>query len=202
MRREENGRSVLVDFFEEPEDVDRELRIEVARRLVRENERRLADDRARDGDALLLATRQHARRIVTTTRESDALERFADARANEARRKAEHLERDRDVLVDAPRVHELEVLEDDADVPTQKWNRVGGEARDVATEEEDATVVDLLGAIEQPKERRLSGAARARDEDELAALDDEVHPAEHRRSGAVRFVDVLEEEDRPLGRLA
>src|ERR1019366_8213809 len=44
------------------EHVDRELRVEVAGGFVGQNERRLADDGARDGNALLLAARQHARR--------------------------------------------------------------------------------------------------------------------------------------------
>ena len=85
----------LVDLLEEAEDVDRELRIEVAGGLVGEDERRLADDRARDGHALLLAAGEHARGIAAAPGEADALERLADARADEALREAEHLERDR-----------------------------------------------------------------------------------------------------------
>ena len=49
------------DFVEAPEDVhdfERQLGIEVAGRLVRDQHRRLAHDGARDADALLLARRQ------------------------------------------------------------------------------------------------------------------------------------------------
>ena len=202
VRREEHGRPGLVDLLEEAEDVDRELRVEVAGGLVGEDERRLADDGARDGDALLLAAGEDARRILAAPREPDALERLADARADEALRQPEHLERDGDVLVDAPRRDELEVLEDDAEVAPQERDGVVAQARDVAAEEEDAAVVDRLGAVEQAQQRRLARAARARDEDELAALDDEVHPAQDGRALPVRLVDVLEDEDGPLRGLA
>ena len=56
------------------------------------------------------------------------------------------------------------------------------QARDVAAEEEDAPVVDRLGAVEEAQEGRLARAARAGDEDELAALDGEAHPAEDGRA--------------------
>ena len=102
------------------------------------------------------------RRIAAAPREPDALERLADARADEPRRQPEHLERDRDVLEHGPARHELEVLEDDADVAAQGGDRVVGEARDVASEEEDAPVVDALGAVDEAEQRALARAARAR----------------------------------------
>jgi hypothetical protein len=52
-----------VDLFEESEDVERELGVQVARRFVGKDERGLPNDGARDGDALLLTSRQHARRV-------------------------------------------------------------------------------------------------------------------------------------------
>ncbi len=71
-----------------PEDVDRELRVEVAGGLVGQDERGLADDGARDGHPLLLAAREHAGGRVAAPGEPHALERLADARANEPRRQA------------------------------------------------------------------------------------------------------------------
>jgi hypothetical protein len=62
--------------------------------------------------------------ILAATGQPDALERLADARANEALRQPEDLERDGDVLEDAPRRDELEVLEDDAEVAAQERDRV------------------------------------------------------------------------------
>ncbi len=55
--RDENGRAHLVNFAEERHDFARRLRVEVSGRLVGQEQRGLADDRARDGDSLLLSTR-------------------------------------------------------------------------------------------------------------------------------------------------
>ena len=56
-------------------------RVEVAGRLVGEEERRLGDQRARDRDALLLAAGELARLVVETIAEADALERRDGQRA-------------------------------------------------------------------------------------------------------------------------
>src|SRR6202041_780246 len=86
------------------------------------------------------------------------------------------------------------------DVAAQRGHGAVGEPRDVAAEEEDAPVVDALGAVDEAEQRALARARRPRDEDELAALDRERHAAEHRLVGAVALVDVLEDEDRPARR--
>lgn len=195
--REEHGRARLVDVLEQPEDVDGELRIEVARRLVGQDERWLADDGARHGDALLFAAAEHLRPIVAATCEPDALERLADTSADEPMRQPHHLEGDGDVVEHGPAGDELEVLEDEPDVPAQSRDRVVGEPGDVATQEQDASIVDTLGSMHEPQQGALAGARRPRDEHELAALDRERHATEHRLVGSVRLVDVLEDEDRP-----
>lgn len=195
VRREQDRGAGLVDVFEQTEDIDGELWVEVACRLVREDERRLVHDRARDGHSLLLAARQDARRVRPAAREAHSLERLADPRTNEALRQADHLERDRDVVVHAPARHQAEVLKHDADVSSKRGHRRIGQTRDVAPEEQDAPVVHVFGAMDEAKQGALSGARRTRNEDELSALDDERHPAQHRLIGAVRLVDVLEHQD-------
>ena len=50
--------------------------VEVARRLVGEEDFRLVDDRAGDGDALLLATGKLGGKVVGAIAETDTLERF------------------------------------------------------------------------------------------------------------------------------
>src|SRR5262249_3024862 len=129
--REEDGGPALVDLLEEAEDVDGELRVEVAGGLVGEDEGRLADDGARDRDALLLAAGEHAGGVLAAAGQANTLERLADARADEPLRQADDLEGHGDVLVDAPRLDELEVLEDDAQVAAQEGNGVLAQARDV-----------------------------------------------------------------------
>src|SRR5262245_18368324 len=50
-------------------------RVEGSGQLVREQDERLAGDRARDGDALLLTARELARKVFRPMRHADALER-------------------------------------------------------------------------------------------------------------------------------
>ena len=57
-------------------------------------------------------------------REPDALEHLAHARADEARREPQHLERHRDVVEHAPARHEPEVLKHDADVAPEHRDRI------------------------------------------------------------------------------
>src|SRR5581483_12461182 len=90
-------------------------------------------------------------------------------------------------------------LEDDADVAAQEGDRLVTKARDVPAEEEDAPVVDRLGSVEQPEQRRLARAARPGDEHEFAALDGEAHPPQDGGALPVGLVDVLEGEDGPRG---
>ena len=55
------------------------LRIEVAGRLVGEQDQRLAGDGAGDRDALLLTARELAGQVLRAVRHADALERRFDA---------------------------------------------------------------------------------------------------------------------------
>src|SRR5690606_31250905 len=54
--------------------------------------------------------------------------------------------------------------------------------------------------VDEREESALSGAARAGDEDELAALDGEVHSPQGRYVRTEVLVDILHDEDRPVGR--
>ena len=50
--RNQNDRiAAFVQYLEKPHDFLRSLRIEISRRLIRKNDRWIADQRARDGDA-------------------------------------------------------------------------------------------------------------------------------------------------------
>src|SRR5213080_971704 len=58
VRGQKERGAALMDRLEQLEQLDGALRVEVAGRLVAEEDRRLADDGAGDGDALLLAARE------------------------------------------------------------------------------------------------------------------------------------------------
>src|SRR5262249_56471362 len=90
-----------------------------------------------------------------------------------------HLERVRDVVRGGAAREELEVLEDAADVASKLRHFAVLQAREVASADDDppARRLDLLQ--QQLDQRRLAGAGRADDEDELALLD-------HERDGVER----------------
>jgi hypothetical protein len=79
-------------------------------------------------DALLLSTREDARCVTTSSSEPHALERFANARTNQAFGDPHHLEGDGHVVVDAPIGHQPKILKDDADVATKRRDGRGRKA--------------------------------------------------------------------------
>ena len=64
----------LVQPLEQVEHLRRRLRVEVAGRLVADQQRRVGRERARDRHALLLAARQLGRQVVELVAEPDQLE--------------------------------------------------------------------------------------------------------------------------------
>ena len=68
---------VLGKLDEQAGDRIRGRRVERSGRLVREDERRLVDERPYDRDALALATRQLARTVIEPCSQADALEERA-----------------------------------------------------------------------------------------------------------------------------
>ena len=76
VRDEDDRVAGLVQLGEQPHDFDAGLRVEVAGRLVGEQDRRVVDERARDGDALALAARELVRPVVIAVAQLDLVERL------------------------------------------------------------------------------------------------------------------------------
>src|SRR4051812_24838191 len=154
-----------------PEELDDALsgpRVEVARGLVGEQQRRTRDQRPRDRDALALASRKRRGPRRSLVREPDALERLARAASRVGHTVAEEV-RQQDVLQRAERREQVEALEDEPDlrVPQRRELRVA-DAAQIAAEH-----VRLAGELpvepaEQVQQRALPAAALPFDGDELA----------------------------------
>src|SRR5206468_6392449 len=78
--------------------LDAQLGIEIRQRLVHEDQRRLDDDGARNGDALLLAAGELTWQLVLLTGELHELERVRYARRHRGGRHAAHLQTEADIL--------------------------------------------------------------------------------------------------------
>ena len=73
---QDGGEAVLVpDALQQPVHLAAGQRVERAERLVEQQDARVADERAREGDALALAAREHGRPVVGAVGEPDVVER-------------------------------------------------------------------------------------------------------------------------------
>ena len=173
VRGDEHRRAARVDLAEQVHDLERQVGIEVAGRLVGEDELRIVDERARDRDALLLAARQLLGKRVHAVLQPDPLQ---------------HLERLALLLRDAARraractnatfsntVMRGISLKSWKTKPTRAPVRLHLRRRRASRRSRPPTVELALArqllAQQQAQERRLAGAARAGQEDELALVD-------------------------------
>ncbi len=148
--------------------------------LVEEEQPGLAHDRARQRHALLLAARELTGPAVEQMVDLDARGRRAHGALDLRPRRADHAQREADVLGDRHVRVERVALEHHGDVAI-----AGLEARDVAAVDRDRAAVGLLEAGDDPQRRRLARARGAQQREELARLDVEVQ--------------ALERDDRTMG---
>src|SRR5438034_664070 len=177
--RDEHERAapLAVECEEELDDRGTRRRVEVARRLVGEQQRRCPRDRARQRHALLLTARELHGIVMTALAESDLVQQGERARAH-VRRTGE-LEGDRDVLGGGERRDQVVRLEDEADaVAPEPRERVFAEPRQAHAIDRNRTARRCIEAGDEPEQRRLAAARRPGDRHALAARDVEAHAVE------------------------
>ena len=167
---------VAIERLQQIEDLVARLAIEVARRLVAEQQRRVGDDRARDADALLLAARELARIVVHPLAEADDrqrdLARACAARPSTASSAAAAARRSAPPSAPA------------AGCTTGRRSRCGARARprarapDSLSMRSPPTVIDpsrrRVEPADQVEQRRLARAGRAHQREEISLGDIEV----------------------------
>src|SRR5215472_1209324 len=163
-----------VDPVKHLHDADRGRRVDVSRRLVGEQDHRAVDERAGHRDTLLLTAGQFVRHPVMLALEAHQVDHFRYHAADEPPRLADHLERERHVLVDILARQQPEVLEHAADPAAQVRHLPVCESRQVLPRDVDAPLGRPLLLEDQPQERRLAGPGRTHQEDELTLVDREV----------------------------
>ena len=146
-----------------------------------------------DRHPLLLTTGQLGREVVGLLGQTDEVEDLRHLRAHDVLRPADHLERERDVLVDRLVREQLEVLEHATDVAAQLRHLPRAEAADVAARRRGrGRSVATSSRSKQLEERRLPGARRTDEEDELALGDLEGDVTEGDDIALVDLGDVFE----------
>ena len=156
MRDEDEGDAELaLDLDELALHALAQLEVERGERLVEQQDLRLIDDSARDGDALLLTARERRDICMLVAVEIDELQRVLDLVAYVGGGLALDLETEGDVL---GHIHVREqgiLLEDGVDLPPLRR-----QLRDVLSVEQDAPLVRPLKAAYEAQCRRLAAARR------------------------------------------
>jgi hypothetical protein len=195
---EDDGLAGLVELLEDAHDLFRRARVEVAGRLVGEDDGRIGDQGAGDRHPLLLAPGELRGVMVLAAGEADPREGFARAAGAlggaQAQVAVEH--RQLDVLDGPGARQQVEALEDEADL------RVADLGPLVAVETRDVDAVQPVGARGRPveaaqdvHERRLAGARGAHDGDQLPGLDREVDPLQGVNLDLAHLVDLRQVAD-------
>ncbi len=146
--------------------------VEIAGRLVGQQQRRAGDEGARDRDALLLAARQLAGIVPQAMPEPDPSQRRLGQREGVAM--PSQFERDRDVLARRHRRQQVKALEHDPDMtPPQPRQPAFVEAAQVLPGHDDPPGARPLDAGDDHHQARLARSRRADQRDRLAGRDGE-----------------------------
>ena len=116
MRDHHDGRALVVEALKYLHYFLSVRSIEVPGRLVGEDERRARHDGPRDGDALLLTTRQLRRKVLSSVTDADLVHDLFDPLAPLFRADPMVQQGELDVLFDGQLVDQVEALKNEADV--------------------------------------------------------------------------------------
>ena len=165
---------MLLDLTHKVQDLADENRVQCRRDLVQQEQFRVRGERACDGDALLLATRQAIRVLLRLVLQADAVQQLHAALVCATLLPAVHLAGGQGHVVQHRHVREqVVVLEHDADARADLI-RVRAWVRDVLAGQEDLAVVDPLQQVRAAQQRRLTRARGAQEDHDLVRSDVQV----------------------------
>ncbi len=183
MRHDDHRAALGGDLAQHVEHDRGRLRVEVARRLVREHDRRVVHEGAREGDALLLAAGQLVRHPAGRVLQAEPLDE-RPAALQRAGRRVGQPRGECDVLLARQLGHEVEELEDEADPPRAQTRQVAfGAPVDALARELDRPGLRAVQTAQQVQQRRLPRARAAHDGHELPGVHLERRAIEHTSRG-------------------
>ncbi len=176
MRDGDDGHALLLHPLELGEDRLARVGVEVPRGLVREQHRRLVDQRSGDGDALFLSAGELGRVVLEPVAEPEPIEQVGGTVAVVS---GVERGRQRHVLDGGQRRQQVEVLEDEPDGLLACRRALGDrQARHVRPVEQPVAVRRIVEQPEDVEQGRLPRPAGPHDGDELAGLDREIDVVE------------------------
>src|ERR1044072_2945261 len=169
VRHHADGRAAVVQFLEQRHDGLAVARIKVGRRFVREEDRRLARESARDRNTLLLTAGELAGQMFGAMAHADALQRFEHETFTLARTHAAISQRQLDVLINREIADEVEALEDESDLAVADAGALRErEVRHFGPLERVAAARRRVEQAEDREERRFAAARGPGDRDVFA----------------------------------
>ena len=202
MRGHHHGAAALRDPLEEPHDPFGRYGVEVARRLVGQQQLGIVQQRTCDHQTLLFAAREFERHLVALVLQLDHPQHFVDAAADFAlvfppRRLHHVVEVHEDVAVG----EELIVLKDDPELAPQIGDVLPAEAAQVESGHFAFARNEPVLGVERLEQRAFAAADAADQIDEFASGHFEVYVCEDHlaafgefagRTGAERVVGVVD----------
>ena len=169
VRDDENRRAERdVQIADEPQNVGAGLRVEIACRLVRQQDRRIHRQRARNGDALALSARQLVRKMVHARGQLHEVEQLARAIVDLLPRPAAQVQRQRHVLDARQARQQIEELKDEAElVPPHRRQPIVCEAVEALAVERDGARRRPVQPADEIQQRRFSRSRGPDDRDHL-----------------------------------
>src|SRR6185437_6690313 len=189
---DDDRRTRLVEFDEQPQQAPSKRRIDVAGRLVGQQQLWARDDSARDRRALLLAAGQDRRQRIHAIAETDPLQQI-DHLAPVARFGApHHAEWKRDILVGRHMIEQAEILQHDADALAQVGDRFLVEQRYIVAEQVHEPPGRPQRQEQEPQQGGLPRAGRAGEKLEGMGRNLEAEVAQNLRAEPVAQTDIFE----------
>src|SRR5256885_2515034 len=185
-----------VQPLEQRQHLFRRLAVEVARRLVRHEDRGVGGDGARDRHALLLTARELPWRMVHAVLESDQRERRLHVLAPLGLGERRQQQRQLDVLVGGEHRDEVVELEHEPDVRGAPAGELRfAQFRDVRAGDDHRPRIGAIDARDQVEQGRLPGPPRAHQPEELPLGDLERDVAQHGDDLAVAPIGLRDPAD-------
>jgi hypothetical protein len=161
------------------------LAVEVAGRLVREQQPRFHRQRSRNRYPLLLTARQLVRKMVRSIGERHRLQELVGAGSGDGRTLAGDSQRQGDVVSRVEFIEKVMVLKDESDIPVaQVGTGLSVEKLDIIAVEHQTPVVGPIEEADQVKQRALPNPGWPYHRQHLALRDIQVEVSEHLDPGA------------------
>ena len=192
MRCNDDGRSEAIECGEQVQQSLGHFGIDVAGRLVGDEQLGPVDDCPGDRNALLLAARECRRPSSRSVGEADPGKHLPNGSLDLALRSSGNTQRKRDIVERRQVPDESEILENDADTAAERGQGLARCLAQLFAEKANSTPCRTLGEVEQLEERRLSSARRTGEEIEARAREAEIEIAKHFGACAVAQADAVE----------